>query len=188
MAHGEPVCVRPGEDLGLGVGIDPAAQREPAVLLKLVCAAAQVADPQDDDLGVLFGQPSAVQQHATERYPRPEQPPVLSERGEQVEFGHAPDAGGQLAEQPPDRPSSRRLPDGMRGDATAGRGPGNPGRDQWSPQYPRIDASKPSPGFAILKQASLSSMVRVNRGFALSGPAHKPPGLSRRRTGGGSAR
>jgi hypothetical protein len=69
LAIGDPFGVRPCEHLGLGVVIDSPPQGQAAVLLKLVCAAAEVADPQDDHLGVLLGQPTQVQQHATERYP-----------------------------------------------------------------------------------------------------------------------
>jgi hypothetical protein len=73
------------------------------MLLKFVRATAQVPNPQYDGLGVVLGQSASVQQHTAERYPRPKQPAVLSKCSEQMELGHAPDAGGQLAEKPPEK-------------------------------------------------------------------------------------
>ena len=56
-------AVRALEDLLLQGLVDTAGPGQPAVLLQLVFAVAQVTDPQDDDLGVSPRQPAPVEQH-----------------------------------------------------------------------------------------------------------------------------
>ena len=74
----------------LDVGVaEPAARSEPAVVLELVGAAAQVGDAEDDELGLAPGQGPAGHEPAGEAQPAAEQPPVAAEDEEQVGRGRA---------------------------------------------------------------------------------------------------
>src|SRR5690625_632512 len=115
LAVGEPVGVGAGEDRRLGGVGEAALAADAAVVLQLVFGLAQMPDAQDHQLGVGFGQSARAEQHPGERQPRPQQPAVLAERGEQMGLRHPLLAGGEFAEHPVEQPQVAQT--GGHGDA-----------------------------------------------------------------------
>ncbi len=91
-----PSASGPSKILACSSGVDAAGAGQPAVLLQLVLAVAQMTHAQDDQFGVLARQLADVEQIAGVRQPRQEQQPVLTERGEQVHL-RDPDGAARRA-------------------------------------------------------------------------------------------
>jgi hypothetical protein len=118
LTVGQTVGVGTLEDLGLDVRADTATAGQPTVLLQFVFAIAEVADPQDDGLGVLhrqLGQRS--QQHCAIRRPGQEQKSVLAKHIDQAEPRRPDRPGADLGNGPIERPefleSARRNARGL---------------------------------------------------------------------------
>ena len=79
-----PSASGPSKILACSLGPDAAGPGQPAVLLQFVLAVAQMADAQDDDLGVAHRQLAQhAEQHRAVGQPREEQQLVLAEHVEQ---------------------------------------------------------------------------------------------------------